>query len=142
MELEGLIEETPDLTFTNTGKNVCNFKVEGIRCIAWSDLANKISTYILPGDKVKVYGTEKERWWTNPEGEKLHVKEVTVNRIQVLERPKPIEYCCYYCSHFNVDCLKQCFSAMGGRGYIQVCQVIDGRCRDLDNSECWESNSK
>lgn len=138
MELTGTLENPPELSFTPKGMSICTFHLEGQRCIAWSDLGQKINQYVLPGDKVKVYGFVKERWWTD-NGEKRRSEDFTVTRIQVLERPKPIEGCCYYCRHFNLDCMRQCFTAMGGPGFIQYCQTEEGRCTEMDNSGCWES---
>lgn len=137
MELEGILEQPPELSYTTKGISMCTFYVDGRRCIAWAELGEKINQYVLPGDKVKVYGFVKERWWTE-NGEKKRVEDFTVNRIQVLERPKPIEECCYYCLHFNIGCMKQCFSAMGGPGFIQYCVTEKGKCTEMDNKECWK----
>lgn len=137
MEIIGKLEQPPNLEYTPKGIAVCTFYLDGRRCIAWAVLGEKINQYVLPGDRVKVFGFVKERWWTE-NGEKKRSEDFTVNRIQVIERPKPIEYCCYYCLHFNVGCMKQCFTAMGGMGYMDTCRVEKGRCVDMDNNECWE----
>ena len=92
------------------------------------------------GDRVKVYGYSKERWWTTLDGKKESAKEFTVNRIKVVERPKPVENCCYYCKLINIDCLKSCYNAMGGPSYMESCKVEDGKCAEelIDNKECFE----
>lgn len=139
MIIEGILEEQPNMYFTSTGKAVCNFSVDGTKCVAWEELAEQINQYIRAGDKVKVYGYEKERWWTTPEGEKRSAMEFTVNRIKVTERPKVVENCCYYCRSLK-DCIKACYNAMGGPSYMESCQVEDGKCiaELIDNKECFE----
>lgn len=141
MIIEGVLEQEPNLYFTPTGKAVCNFSVDGTKCVAWEGLAEQINQHIRVGDKVKVFGYEKERWWTTSEGEKRSAQEFTVNRIKVLERPKPIENCCYYCRKLH-DCIGACYSAMGGPSYMESCQVEDGRCTEgpigEQNKGCFE----
>lgn len=142
MILEGILEQEPNLSFASNGKAICNFSLDGTRCIAWEELAGQINQYIKVGDRVKVFGSSKERWWTTSGGEKRSAQEFTVNRIQVVERPKPIENCCYYCAHLNVDCIKTCYNALGGPSYMEVCEVKDGRCVDgsvgESNKVCFE----
>ena len=144
MQLEGKIKELPDLRYTPTGKEVCSFYLEGTRCIAWQELGRQIYDNILVGDKVRVFGTSKERWWTTPEGEKQHAEEFTINRIQVIERPKAIEDCCYYCASFNVDCLRGCYNALGGLEYMEHCKVVDGKCAEegINNKDCWSGKEQ
>lgn len=141
MIIEGVLEQEPELRFTANAKAICNFSVDGTKCIAWEELAEQITHHIRAGDKVKVFGHSKERWWTTPNGEKRSVQEFTVNRIQVLERPKPIENCCYYCKSLH-DCLEACYNAMGGPSYMEACQVEDGKCVDEfgggHHKECFE----
>ena len=143
MILEGILEQDPELTFTPTGKAICSFHVDGTKCIAWEELAGNISQHIKAGDKVKVFGYVKEKWWTHSNGGKRSAKEFTVNRIQVLEGLRPIGNCCYYCKHLEVDCMAGCYNAMGGPSHMETCKVEDGRCVDGSigehNKKCFEA---
>lgn len=130
------------MRYLPSGKAICNFRVDGTKCAAWEELGEKIYSNILPGDKVKVFGTTKERWWTTSDGEKQHAEEFIVNRIQVLERPKSIVGCCYYCTFFNTDCMSQCNTATGGLTCIEACRVVEGRCAELDHSKCWTARKQ
>ena len=139
MIIEGIMSR-PEMNFTASAKAVCTFNVDGTKCVAWEELAEQINQYIKEGYKVKVYGYEKERWWTIPGGEKRSAMEFTINRIKVTDKPKPVENCCFYCKRLEVDCLNGCYNSLGGASYMKDCLVEDGKCAEegIDNKECFE----
>ena len=68
-----------------------------------------------------------------------------------------IKYCCYDCKHFK-ECTgstgprgRICYNAMGGKEYMQYCDVKDGTCNTHataggtigeQNQGCWEEKVK
>ena len=95
MKVEGILIEDPYMSFTPTGKAVTNFKVlvldgsdlstsDMVKVVAWEELAEKCNETLRKDFKVRLFGSEKERWWTTPEGEKRSQKEFSIYRVQVL----------------------------------------------------------
>lgn len=145
---QGVVVESPALSFTPTGKAVCNMYVdtddERLTVVTWEELAEKVSQYIKLEDRVEVYGQKKTRWWTNSDGERVSREEVNARRVRVVERVEYLDYCCLSCIHWEADCLAGCYNAFGGFEDRKLCQVIDGACvtRSSDgglmNRDCWE----
>lgn len=85
-----------DMVFTPNGKALTTFRlvVTGtpeepdwrfIKVVAWEQLAESLAQNLVDGDKVKVFGNEKTRWWTTPEGEKRSEQQFTTYRVQLLK---------------------------------------------------------
>lgn len=149
MKYQGVVVERPEVSFTPTGKTVCNMYVdtkdERLTVITWQELAEKVSQHIRLEDVVEIYGTKKIRWWTNSEGEKISREEVNANRVKVVERPVRPDYCCLSCLHWEVDCLSGCYSAFGDSEDRKVCEVANNKCMntntetgELMNRDCWK----
>ena len=139
MELEGVLTEEPMLTYSPTGKSICTLRLgDGQKITLWEELAEKVHQAVHQGDKIKAFGKEDTRWWTTSEGDKRSAKEFTAYRLQVLERPPAIKYCCYWCEDFSASCMTTCYNAFGGPGLIKsVCEVVDGECKE-GNRNCWK----
>ena len=96
MEVEGVLLEDPYMSYTPTGRAVTNFRVlntgsednpkwDIVKAVAWEDFAVRCNENLRKDFKVRLFGNEKERWWTTSEGEKRSVKEFNVYRVQVLK---------------------------------------------------------
>jgi len=96
MQIEGIILADPEMLFTPTGKAVTNFRVlvtdnsdlaasDMVRAVAWEELAEQCNENLRKDFKVRLFGNEKERWWTTSDGEKRSQKEFNVYRVQVLK---------------------------------------------------------
>ena len=93
MQVEGTLLADPDMNFTPTGKVVTNFRVlvtddsskDMVRVVAWGELAERCAENLRKDFKVRLFGSEKERWWTTSDGEKRSQKEFNIYRVQVLK---------------------------------------------------------
>ena len=93
MQVEGILLADPYMSYTPTGKTVTNFRVlvtddsskDMVRVVAWEELAEKCNENLRKDFKVRLFGSEKERWWTTFEGEKRAQKEFNIYRVQVLK---------------------------------------------------------
>jgi single-strand DNA-binding protein len=91
--ITGNLTDDPEVTFTQGGAAVCNFRVavtprvkqgdrwtDGetsyFRITAWRDLAAHIGDSLTKGDRVIVQGQLRTRSWETPEGERRSVVEV------------------------------------------------------------------
>ena len=148
MKFQGVVIESPELTFTPTGKAVCNMDVdvdgELLPVVTWNEVAEKVSQYVKPEDSVEFYGEKRTRWWTTIAGERLSREEINAHRVKVLVRPLRPDYCCLSCVRWQADCLSGCYSAFGSPADREICEVVDHVCMTGDpfgllmHRDCWE----
>ncbi len=96
--IAGNLTADPELTITNSGAQVANFRVavtarvrEGntwrdgdtsfYRVTCWRDLATNVTDSLGKGDRVLVVGQLRMRSWETPEGEQRSVVEVTAEEV-------------------------------------------------------------
>jgi single-strand DNA-binding protein len=100
LTVEGNLTNDPDLKTLNSGANVASFTVASnerkfnkqtnqwensssvfMRCSTWNELALNVSASLHKGNSVIVTGTLKQREYTDNNGVKRTVIEMTVNNI-------------------------------------------------------------
>jgi len=151
MKFQGTVVERPELSFTPTGRAVCNLYVdvypgdERLPVVTWNEVAEKVNQFIQPEDRIEFYGEKKVRWWTTSDGEKVSREEVNAHRVKVIARQMRPDYCCLSCKHWEADCLSGCYSAFGGPQDREACEVTNNQCMNVDtetqqllNRDCWE----
>jgi single-strand DNA-binding protein len=96
--IAGNLTSDPELTITNSGAAVANFRVavtprvrdgntwrDGdtsfYRVTCWRDLATNVTDSLSKGDRVLVVGQLRMRSWESPEGEQRSVVEVTADEV-------------------------------------------------------------
>jgi single-strand DNA-binding protein len=96
--IAGNLTADPELTITNSGAAVANFRVavtarvrdgntwrDGdtsfYRITAWRDLATNLADSLGKGDRVLVVGQLRQRSWETDEGEQRSVVEVTAEEV-------------------------------------------------------------
>jgi single-strand DNA-binding protein len=96
--IAGNLTSDPELTITNSGTQVANFRVavtprvrdgntwrDGdtsfYRVTCWRDLAANVTDSLGKGDRVLVVGQLRMRSWETPEGEQRSVVEVTAEEV-------------------------------------------------------------
>ena len=101
--ITGNLTTDPELTITNSGAAVANFRVavtsrvrdgnawrDGdtsfYRVTAWRDLAQNVTDSLSKGDRVVIVGQLRMRSWETPEGEQRSVVEVTADGCRVIPR--------------------------------------------------------
>ncbi len=96
MIVEGVLTEDPYMTYTSAGKAITTFRVLSVdesdqsnskivRAVTWEEFAERCMANLREDFKVRLFGNEKERWWTTSGGEKRSQKEFNVYRVQVLK---------------------------------------------------------
>ena len=102
----GNLVRDPELRTTQNGASVCTFtvalnrnvkvndewseEVTYVDCVAWADLAEKITGNLEKGKPVSVVGRLKSSTWEQ-DGRKRSKLEVIVNQIVFLERPQKLD---------------------------------------------------
>lgn len=88
MQIEGKVVFGPELHFTPSGEAVCEFRIQteddSLRVTTWRELAEQVNQNLKVGMKVKVFGSEKTRWYTDRNGNKRTYDYINANRVQVL----------------------------------------------------------
>lgn len=102
--LVGRLTRDAELRYTGSGIAVASFTVaverpftntqgeretDFINCVAWRKTAETISNYTRKGSLVGVTGRMQTRNYTNNEGRKVYITEVTCENFQMLE-PKSV----------------------------------------------------
>ncbi len=146
MEVEALVQEPSEGRFVmSTGGFICtlSFLLDGEtkKATFWDDLGKKIHQANLGyGDKVKIFGTWKQRWWTGALGQKHQEEYLSAYRLQLLEKFKEVkisETCCRDCQLFPDKCNKgTCYDAFNERADMRIC-TMDKICVMDKNKECW-----
>jgi single-strand DNA-binding protein len=96
--ITGNLTADPELRFTPTGRPVASFTIANtprfpdkttgqwqdgetwfVRCSAWGDMAENITTSLSKGNAVVATGRLRCRTWETPEGDKRSVVEMTVD---------------------------------------------------------------
>ncbi len=96
--ITGNLTADPELRFTPTGRPVAAFTIANtprfpdrqtgqwqdgetwfVRCSAWGDMAENITTSLSKGNAVVATGRLRCRTWETPEGDKRSVVEMTVD---------------------------------------------------------------
>lgn len=101
--LMGRLVKDPDIKYTATNKQVCNFtlavdrqfkrqgeerKADFISCQAWGKVAEFINNYFTKGRKIAVEGTIQTRTWDDTDGKKHFVTEVIVSDVYFADSKK------------------------------------------------------
>ena len=146
MELEVIVAEPSEGRFVmSTGGFICTLSFlldeETKKATFWDDLGKNIHQANLGyGDKIKIFGTWKERWWTNTGGQKSRETYFSAYRLQLLEKYKEIkisETCCRDCQLFPDKCLVGlCYDSLSERADMRIC-TMDKLCVMDKNKECW-----
>lgn len=150
MKFQGTVVNRPELSFTPTGRAVCNMTVEvypdneHIPVVTWNEVAEKVSQHIKPEDRIEFYGEKKTRWWTN-EGEKISREEINAHRVKLIARQLRPDYCCLSCIHWEADCMTGCYNAFGSPQDRETCSIEENKCMNVNvetsqpmNRDCWE----
>ncbi|MEK7637175.1 MAG: single-stranded DNA-binding protein [Patescibacteria group bacterium] len=100
----GNITRDPESRTTTSGQSVVSFSVATNRrwkdqtsgelkeatefhnCVAWSKLAQTISTYVRKGSKVYVEGRIQTRSWDDPTGVKKYRTEIVADNLIMLDK--------------------------------------------------------
>ncbi len=103
-QILGNITRDPESRTTNSGQTVVSFSVATSRrwkdqqtsemreatefhnCVAWSKLAQTISTYCRKGSKVFVEGRLQTRSWDDPSGVKKYRTEIVADSLIMLDK--------------------------------------------------------
>lgn len=93
MTLQGRLTRDPELRHTNAGVPVCSFTVAWsekykeqesklfMPCTAWRTTGEMVSRNFFKGKEIVVEGQLSTRDWTDNEGKKRKVIELTVSRV-------------------------------------------------------------
>lgn len=93
MTLQGRLTRDPELRHTNAGVPVCSFTVAWsekykeqetklfMPCTAWRTTGEMVSRNFFKGKEIVVEGQLSTRDWTDNEGKKRKVIELTVGRV-------------------------------------------------------------
>lgn len=102
LTLQGRLTRDPELRQTTGGVPVCSFTVAWsekykdretklfMPCTAWRSIGEMISRNFSKGREIAVEGSLSTREWTDNEGGKRSVIELTVDRVHFCG-PKPVE---------------------------------------------------
>jgi len=99
--LIGRLGQDPELKYTPSGSEVCNFsmatsesftdkagtkqeKTEWHRIVVWGKLAELCSQYLKKGREAYVEGSLQTRSWENKEGVKQYTTEINARTVQFL----------------------------------------------------------
>lgn len=95
--LGGRLTTAPELKTTPTGLAVCSFKIavnrkgakdqtaDFFNCIAWKEKAEFISKFFGKGSAICVIGTLQTRTYTDKDGIKRNVTEITVDEVYFVD---------------------------------------------------------
>ena len=93
----GNLAADPESRFTASGTQVAKFTVccnsgygdkkrtEFVRCIAWSKLAEIVTTYLHKGSKVMILGELQTRKWQDKDGRDCYTTEIIAREMKMLD---------------------------------------------------------
>lgn len=92
-ELQGRLTRDPELRQTGSGVAVCSFTVAWsekyketetklfLNCTAWRGTGELVSKYFRKGQEIVVEGALSTREWTDKEGNKRSIVELTADKV-------------------------------------------------------------
>ena len=101
VELIGRMVRDPELKSTQNGTSVLSFTIavdrriskekagdgptaDFIDCVAWRQTAELIDKYVHKGDQIGIEGRIQKRDYTDKDGKKVYVTEVTVDSVDLI----------------------------------------------------------
>ncbi|MBC1920459.1 single-stranded DNA-binding protein [Listeria booriae] len=96
----GRLSKDPNLTFTSTGKAVCNFTIainknytnadgsrdaDFLNCVIWGKRAEALANYNRKGSRVGVNARAQSRFYEAEGGKKVYVTEFYCDEVEFLE---------------------------------------------------------